>query len=281
MTEDIQEVAPETEATEVEQETETPVTEAEAEAPEAEDAPPKQEAEKEQPDEGNAPKSRHQRRKEQMDRLRNENDELSEKLKATRERLKRIEEAAQGAAPPKQDDFETYEEFQAALSAHHAMRMMDDRQRKDVEREMEAQQREIERVQRQQHEEIAQNWAAQAADAKTRYADFEQVAFSAPISDQVAQMVASMDAGADVAYHLGLNPAEAARISRLPPVEAAMELGRIEARVNAPKPKTVTQAPDPVSTVRSNGAIDKDPDKMTPEEYDRWRESGGTFKIGA
>lgn len=216
-------------------------------------------------------KSRHQRRKEQMERYRQEADEANRKYEAVQERLKRIEEAASSSQPPKEGDFSSYEEYQAALSAHHAMRMMDGRTKQEAEREAQAYQQEMQRVEQARQQEVAQGWAAQVSDAKTRYADFEQVAYTAPISDQVSQMIAGMDAGADVAYQLGLNPAEARRISSLSPMEAAMELGRMEARLSAPQPRTATQAPDPVKPVRPKASTQKDPSKMSIGEYRAWR----------
>lgn len=261
-------VAPEQEATE-EGVTEEATQEEDQQAEGSQDG-----EEGEQPDDQDGddkPKSRHQRRKEQMERYRQEADEANRKYEAVQERLKRIEELTGASTPPKESDFASYEEYQAALSAHHAMRMMDGRTKQEAEREAQAYQQEMQRVEQARQHEVAQGWAAQVSDAKTRYADFEQVAYTAPISDQVSQMIAGMDAGADVAYQLGLNPAEARRISSLSPMEAAMELGRMEARLSAPQPRTATQAPDPVKPVRPKASTQKDPSKMSISEYRAWR----------
>ena len=135
-----------------------------------------------------------------------------------------------------------------------------------------------EQVRKAQAAELAQGWAEQVAEAKTKYADFEQVAFSAPISDKVSQMIASSDAGADVAYYLGQNPEIARQLSNIHPIEAARELGRIEARLSAPPPRAKSSAPDPITPVRNaTSSAKKSPDAMSPDEYRKWRESGGTF----
>lgn len=220
------------------------------------------------------PKSRHQRRKEAMERLRTEKAELEGKLARERERVQRLEAAMNGSAQPQESDFATYEEYTAALSGWHAMRQMDNRTKAEIEREAETHQREIERIEAEREREVAQGWQTQVAEAKARYQDFEKVAFTAPISEPVAQMIAAMDSGADVAYQLGLNPAEARRISSLSPIDAAMELGRLEARLSAPKPRTATQAPDPVSPVRPKASPTKDPSKMTMAEYAAARKAG-------
>lgn len=261
-------VAPDQEATE-EGVTEEATQEEDQQAEEATEG---EEGEQPESTEGDdKPKSRHQRRKEQMERYRQEAEEANRKYEAVQERLKRLEEAAGTSQPPKEGDFASYEEYQAALSAHHAMRMMDGRTKQEAEREAQAYQQEMQRIEQERSQEVAQGWAAQVTEARERYADFEQVAFKAPISDQVAQMIAGMDAGADVAYQLGLNPAEARRISSLSPMEAAMELGRMEARVSTPKPRTATQAPEPVKPVRPKASTQKDPSKMSISEYRKWR----------
>jgi hypothetical protein len=60
-----------------------------------------------------------------------------------------------------------------------------------------------------------------------------------------------------LAYHLGANPKEAERISRLPPLLQAKEIGRIEAKLAADPPtKKTSSAPSPISpvTARSTGS---------------------------
>lgn len=252
--------------TEDTQEGEQPEPQPEAEAPEG--------GEQAEDSDKDGPKSRHQRRKEAMERLRTENEEKAQRLRELEQQLQQFEAMSSDTKMPQMDDFASYEEYQAALSAHHAMRMMDDRQKAQLTKDMEARRAEVQRIEQERQREIAQGWQSQVAEAKARYQDFEQVAFTAPISNEVAQMVAGMDAGADVAYQLGLNPAEAQRISRLSPVEAAMELGRLEARLSAPKPRTTTQAPDPVKPVRPKASPTKDPSKMTMAEYAAARKAG-------
>lgn len=261
-------VAPEQEATEeavaedVTQEEQPEATEAEPTEARTEDA--------------DGPKTRHQRRKEAMERLRRENEELQERLRSVEDRERTLEETSQGSAKPQEGDFETYEEFTAALAGWHALRGLDGRTKQEIEREKAAYQGELQRIEQQRKHEVAQSWDAQVADAKARYADFDQVALNpaTPISPQVAQMIASMDAGADVAYQLGRNPAEAHRISSLSPVEAAMELGRLEARLPKPSQQPTTKAPDPVTPVRPKSSPTKDPSKMTMAEYMAARKAG-------
>jgi len=93
------------------------------------------------------------------------------------------------------------------------------------------------------------------ADAFSRSVpDYEAVAHTAPISDSVADVIRESEHGPAVAYWLGKNPAEAQRISGLSPRRQAVEIGRIEARLeaakSAPKPNTVSKAPEPLTPLR-------------------------------
>ena len=121
---------------------------------------------------------------------------------------------------------------------------------------------------------MAQNWADQAGEARSKYTDFDTVvtAEDLSITPSMARVIASSDLGADIAYHLGTNKAEAARIAQMSDLEMARNLGAIEARLSMPKVKTQTTAPDPVTPVRPKATATKDPEKMTPAEYRAWRE---------
>lgn len=250
--------------------TETPSPEAAdgAETPEA--AP----VDGEQSPEDGPKKSRNQRRKEQMQRLYEEREDLQSKLDAAQAELEQRREAAQQGQPPKEADFGTYEEYLAARSAWQAVRAIDDRQVADQTRALEQQQATIQARQQAHQELVRQNWTEQVADAKTRYADFEAVAYTAPIPESAAPIIAEMDRGADVAYHLGLNPQKAQALARMSPTRQAMELARLEMSLAAPQPRTATQAPDPVTPVKPKAAASTDPAKMSMAEYMAARKSG-------
>lgn len=160
-------------------------------------------------------------------------------------------------AAPKPEDFPTYDAYLIAQAKH--------------ELRQELTQAEREKAQEQEATQVASGWRTQVDTAKGKYADFEAVAFSAPISESVAHMVAASDVGADLAYHLGKNPDEARRISALPPVVAARELGRLEAKLSAAPPPKPTQAPPPVPMVNGRGTQPRDPNAMSYDEYKAMR----------
>jgi hypothetical protein len=90
----------------------------------------------------------------------------------------------------------------------------------------------------------------------------------------MADAAFSSEKGPELLYHLAQNPAEADRIARLPPTQASMEMGRLEAKLAAVPPRKTTQAPDPIAPVSGVGGAqtDADPDKMTVEQWRAWRE---------
>jgi hypothetical protein len=93
--------------------------------------------------------------------------------------------------------------------------------------------------------------------ATERYADFKQVAYGdhVRITQVMADTIRSSEVGPDVAYYLGSNPAEAAKIADLPPFLQAKEIGRLEAKMMANPPvKRSTSAPPPIAPVSARGA---------------------------
>jgi len=115
-------------------------------------------------------------------------------------------------------------------------------------------QREIQK----QQAEILEKYHDREEEARSKYDDFEQVAYNPTlkITTVMAQAVQASDVGPDVAYYLGSNPKEADRISRLSPILQAKEIGRIEAKIASDVPvKRSTSAPAPISpvTARTSG----------------------------
>lgn len=124
--------------------------------------------------------------------------------------------------------------------------------------EQRADQKLAEREQRKQQEEILSTYHDKEEDVRAKYDDFEQVAYNPnlPITSVMAQSIQSSDNGPEVAYHLGANPREAERISRLSPIMQAKEIGKIEAQLAANPPvKKTSNAPVPISpvTARTTG----------------------------
>jgi hypothetical protein len=144
------------------------------------------------------------------------------------------------APPPAPDDFENAQAYAEALANQRAQELL-------AQREAAAQQAAL-----------LESYKDREEEARDRYEDFEQVAYNPnlPVTDVMAQAIQASDIGPEVIYWLGSNPKEAGRISRLPPVLQAKEIGKIEVNLtsNPPVKKTSTApAPlAPVTATRSN-----------------------------
>jgi len=116
-----------------------------------------------------------------------------------------------------------------------------------------------EREAQKQRSEYVEAYHDREEDARAKYDDFEQVAYNPNlrITTVMAETIQTSEVGPDVAYYLGSNPKEADRISRMPPILQAKEIGKIEAKlVSNPPVKKTSNAPTPISpvTARSSGA---------------------------
>ena len=219
-------------------------------------------------------KARRERRKAEMERLRTE----AEEARREDERLRRqLEQSGGDADPaPKREDFQDYEEWQAALAAHKVMSQLSAKERAKLEGQSKESEAALKALSQRERQVLAQQWADQEAEAKARYADYEAVARNPdlPITEAMVHVMLQSEMGPDLAYHLGSNPAVAARIARMQPLEMAREMGRIEARLSLPKAPTQTQAPDPVSPVKPKARAAKDPANMSMDEWIAARKSG-------
>lgn len=139
------------------------------------------------------------------------------------------------------EDFESTEAYVDALAAKKAQDLINQRESQKRKVEVEAGYREKEEA------------------AFDKYDDFEAVAYNPrlPITDSMAEAIQSSEIGPDVAYYLGSNPKEAARIAQLSPIQQAREIGKIEVKVaTTPPTKKTSSAPAPITpvTAKNTGA---------------------------
>lgn len=180
-------------------------------------------------------------------------------------------EPARPEAPkpvPKLEDF-NYDEaaYQAALF-EHASAEAARKVREELRRETEQQQK----------QERVKSWKTRETEFKAKNPDYEQVAYYAPISDAMAEVIQESELGPAIAYYLGKNTAEAEQIAQLDSVRAARALGRIEAKLEQPatpppsKP-AVSKAPPPpprieaVDTAVTVRADSPESDKLSDSEW--------------
>jgi hypothetical protein len=91
---------------------------------------------------------------------------------------------------------------------------------------------------------------------REKHADYDAVVRDPdlPITDAMARTIQESDNGPELAYFLGKNPGEAARIAKLSPFLQAKELGRLEAKLPQEAPKKTSSAPEPITPVNARGS---------------------------
>ena len=163
-----------------------------------------------------------------------------------REQRKWEREARQAEAPKpvpvehvKPEQYTTTEEYVDALTTSKAQQIVQQQQFAK------------------QQQELLGNYHDKEEDARSKYEDFEQVAYNPklPITQVMAQTIQASDNGPDIAYYLGTNPKEADRIARLAdPFLQAKEIGKLEAKIaSEPITKRTSSAPAPISPVTARG----------------------------
>lgn len=174
---------------------------------------------------------------------------LGKRLARERRKWEREQQSKQVAPPipselPSQDSFDSPEQYQEFIRAEAAKLVQQQNQWN-------------------QQAQVEEAFAERVEEAMDRYDDYEQVVNNPNlhITDVMAAAIKASEKGPDVAYYLGTNPKEAARIARLTPYAQAMELGKVEAKLAADPPvKKTTAAPDPIKPVAArkstSGVVD-------------------------
>lgn len=227
--------------------TEAPVETEEAAEPTAEAGEDKAEgADKE---EGDKPKPKpKQTINERMAELTAHRREAERREEAALQEVERLKKRIGTESPtPKEADFASFEEYQAALTAHHVSQH---NQRERAEDLKDAQSR-AEQSTGQLSQAKRAAFDARVLDFVQQAPDFHQVfTDSVPVTESMAEIITDSDQGPQIAYWLGNNTGDAARIAQMTnPRDVAREIGKIEGRLSTPPPKRTTQAPDPVGAV--------------------------------
>lgn len=166
---------------------------------------------------------------------------------------KQLAEAKPQAKPdpgtPKLENFSDIEEYAKAredFAKAQALKELTTRQ------QAEAQKREVETISR--------SWQEKTAKADSKYDDFDEVVGDLQPNMPFTRAIMEADNGEEIAYFLGKNPKEAARIVALNPIAQAREIGKLEAKLSAepPKPKTPSKAPAPISPVGGKSGASND-----------------------
>jgi hypothetical protein len=221
---------------------ETPVVEATGEKETTAEAPPAEERVQEDPIET------HRKGLEAaVVAERRRRQELERELAALKQPKPQQQDQAQPAGRPTKDQFQTTEEYLAAVAEFEAQRAWSKREQEAQERKQQEQEQEQLTVMQRRADEVVNA-------GKAKFTDFDTVindGLGPFLSRDLHEAILDADDGAGVAYWLGKNVAEAARISQKTPRQMAIEIGRIEARLQAQPepqkqsiPQTLTQQRD-------------------------------------
>lgn len=254
---------------------EQPANEQEQQTPESEEqkenAGSEQEQEQKQPEESEKDQHKENRVQKRIDKLTREKYEYKGQLEALKQMLQNQntprQQAQQQNARPTRDQFENDEEYFDALTDYKLEQRLSGFEGKLTER--------------QKQERAQTEYASRAAQAKTAYPDWDEVMEDAqgiPVESHVASAILESDFGPDVQYYLAKNPGEVDKLNGMSPASAARHIGRIEARIEGQKakpkaPPQQSKAPDPIKPVRGGGEVQTDPDKMSTEQWMKWRQS--------
>lgn len=188
---------------------------------------------------------------------------------------------AQPKAPPKLDDFDSTEQWAAAYQQHVREVTAEEaraaaRQELQSDRELAAQ------------EQAQAQWGQRMAEFAKDHPDAQAVIGNPrlPITKEMSAVITASDHGPQLAYHLGTNPAEAARIARMGPSKGmspdqraaaiarqAAALGRLEVQLSskppAPKPpaRKPSSAPEPPSPIDGGGTPSVDLESCSLNEF--------------
>lgn len=96
-----------------------------------------------------------------------------------------------------------------------------------------------------------------------------------PLTPAIVQTIVDSDVAPKLMAYMAANPADIARIATLSPARQAAELGKLEAKVASQKAPRVSNAPEPISTIGSQGGTVKSLASATMDEYIAMRTKQG------
>jgi hypothetical protein len=210
-------------------------------------------------------------------------------------------------AAPKLDDFETAQEWAEAYNGYTSRLVAHNVQHAitSVTAKTEADRRATEQAT------VVNSHISRINKFRESHPDFDQLAnvimeSGISVGPEVQQHLVTSEMGPTILYHLAKNMDEMKRIAALPPVAALVEIGILQARLSTPAapadgngnapavppaggnpppaprpagvPAITTPPPPPIAPLGGGGnaaATVKDPDSMTQEEYNAWRDAGG------
>lgn len=185
---------------------------------------------------------------------------------------------ASSEGKPDIDKFDTHAEYVEALTDWKTEQKLKEREAQAERSKLETEQQKLVR----EHHERVKSFADKTEDYAEVLEDVNDVRIPAGLQ----QAIVESDRSAELIYELAKNRAELERISKLPPLAAARELGKFESKLPSQassedqktekkEPKKITQAPKPIAPVGTGGKGSApksiyDPN-LSQSEYERLR----------
>jgi hypothetical protein len=166
------------------------------------------------------------------------------------------------AVKPKPEDFKTVQEYDDAVIEWKVDQKL---AQKEQEKAQNARAEEAKRVK--------EDFSKRIADTMKELPDYEEVtgAVDVELPPHITSHIIESDVGPLLGYHLAKYPDELNRILKLSPIRAIAELGKLEAKLEKPKPqlkvvestKEVSKAPAPITPIEGKTTpVVTDPSKM-------------------
>lgn len=183
----------------------------------------------------------------------------------------RVEEAPPAPEPkPQRDTFSDPDAYEAAL-----IEWASEQAAASVEKKLEAKRKEEADKQalterQKSNDELVQTYRERSEAFTKDHPDYAEVTGrdDIEISMAMSHAILNSEKGPDLAYFLGKNPDEAARIAALAPTKAVYELGRLEAKLSAAPAPRPTPKPDPIKPLGSTSpAANYDPNEAGMDDY--------------
>lgn len=161
-----------------------------------------------------------------------------------------------GKAPAEEDYKGDFLAYERALTAYEVDKRQVTRDLKGRATQAQEARKVVQREKVEEHQERIEEF-------REKVKDFDATLKAAPslkVAPIVEDLILESEKSAHLVYHLAKNPDRLAKLNAMSERDAAREIGRIEARLSLPNPKTQTKAPPPKAPPKG-GSSPSSPEK--------------------
>ncbi len=198
-------------------------------------------------------------------------------LKSELERMRSGTQEPAKSGEPNPDDFESFLEYNKAHTKWQASEIAKSLLKEEFDnRDKQAQELKA------QQEYLAKEEKTNASilpvlEANPQYLETAQSFYEQGlVTPAIEAAFIDSDVPDKLLVHLVNNPAEMQALSQMNPQQVYRHIGKLEATLGTSETAArITKAPPPISPVKTSSSSTKDPDSMSFEEYNKWRNKGG------